>query len=171
MMCISVCKREIKYTLKMFIEIPKSVTQITSTVTYRVTVWMKTNLPYSLRLLTFFLPSSHPLISGLLLCLPICFFLIPSPSHIHLPSLPILWFSAWLPSRLKQDGLSPEPPHIQHQCILLKMPTNVTFYLFLLLVYLSYAYITASPQEHWKVVPEKWELSTVCYNISGHPAS
>lgn len=118
-----------------------------------------------------FLPSSHPLISSLLLCLPICFFLIPSPSHIHLPSLPILWFSAWLPSRLEQDGLSPEPPHIQHQCILLKMPTNVTFYLFLLLVYLSHAYITASPQKHWKVVSEKWELSPVCYNTSGHPAS
>lgn len=109
--------------------------------------------------LPFFYP--HSLISGLLLCLPIFFFLIPSPSHIHLPSLPILWFSAWLPSRLQQDGLSPEPPHIQPQSILLKMPTNVTFYLFLLLVYLSYAYITASPQEHWKVVSEKWELSTV----------
>lgn len=126
----------------MFIEIPKGVTVLTS---------HQPTFP-CLRLLAFYLPSSHSLISGLLLCLPIFFFLIPSPSHIHLPSLPILWFSAWLPSRLEQDGLSPEPPHIQHQCLLLKMPTNVTFYLFHLLVYLSYAYITASPQEHWKVV-------------------
>lgn len=107
---------------------------------------MKTNLPYSLLLLAFFLPPSHSLISGLILCLPI-FFLIPSPSHIHLPPLPILWFSAWLPNRLEQDGLSPEPPHIQHGCILLNMPTNVTFHLFLLLVYLSYAYLRDSPQE------------------------
>lgn len=49
------------------------------------------------------------------------------------------------------------------------MPTIGTFLLVLLLIYLSYAYITASPQEHWNAVSERWELSTFwsdCYTIS-----
>lgn len=106
----------------------------------------------------FFLSPPHSLISCLILCFPI-FFSHPLPSHIHLPSLPILWFSAWLPSRLIRDGLFPEPPRIRQWCTLLNMPTNVTFHLFFLLRYQPYDYITTSPQERWNAVSEKWELS------------
>lgn len=103
---------------------------------------------------------------------PCSLFLTPSPSDIHLPSLLIhsssliLWFSAWLPRSLTQDALSPQPQHTQHQPILLNMPTISTFLLSLLLVYPSFAYLTASTQERANEMQYRRDESCLSHRFS-----